>query len=61
VFTGRAFKTLSLLLGLSALGYIVIWRLGPARAWIWDVAAYALFVALDYICLFGYIVPYFIG
>ncbi|MDH7488121.1 MAG: glycosyltransferase family 39 protein [Anaerolineae bacterium] len=60
-FTGRAFKTLSLLLGLSALGYVVIWWLGPRRSWIWHVAAYALFVALDFICLFGYIVPYFTG
>ncbi len=59
--TGRAFKTLSLLLGLSALGYAVIWRLGPRRAWAWQVATYALFVALDGICLFGYIVPYFTG
>ncbi len=57
--TGRAFKTLSLLLGLAALGYVVIWRLGPKRAWIWQGAAYALFVALDFICLFGYVVPYF--
>ncbi len=61
LLTERALKTLSLLLGLSALGYIVIWRLGPKRAWIWHVAAYALFVALDLICLFGYIVPYFTG
>lgn len=59
LLTGRAFKTLSLLLGLSALAYAVIWRLGPRRAWVWHVAVYALFVALDAICLFGYIVPYF--
>lgn len=60
-FTGRAFKTLSLLLGLLALAYAIVWRLGPRRAWIWHVAAYVLFVALDGICLFGYIVPYFTG
>ena len=59
LITGRAFKTLSLLLGLAALAYVVVWRLRPNRGWIWQAGVYVVLVALDWICLFGYIVPYF--
>jgi hypothetical protein len=59
LITGRAFKTLSLLLGLSALAYVVVWRLRPRRDWVWQAGIYLALAALDLICLFRYIVPYF--
>jgi hypothetical protein len=61
LITGRAFKTLSLLLGLSALAYVVVWRLRLRRAWVWQAGIYWVLVGLDLICLFQYIVPYFTG
>lgn len=59
--TGRAFKTLSLLLGVAALGYIVVWRWRPQWASTWQGAVYLAFIGLDLICLFRFIVPYFTG
>lgn len=61
LLTDRAFKTLSLLLGLAALMYIVVWRLGARRTWAWEAGLYLLLVGLDVVCLFRFIVPYFAG
>ncbi len=59
LLTHRAFRTLSLLLGLSALTYTVIWRLGSRWAWLWQTGLYLALVGLDVVCLFRFIVPYF--
>jgi len=59
LLTHRAFKTLSLLLGLSALLYIVIWRLGARWTWVWEAGLYLALVGLDLVCLFRFIVPCF--
>jgi 4-amino-4-deoxy-L-arabinose transferase-like glycosyltransferase len=61
LLTERAFKTLSLLLGLSALTYTVIWRVGMRWVWVWQAAMCLALLGLDMVCLFRFIVPYFTG
>jgi len=36
-----------------------VWRLRPRRDWVWQAGIYLALAALDLICLFRYIVPYF--
>ena len=59
LITGRTFKTLSLLLGLSGLAYVVVWRLGPRWGRVWQVGVYLALVVLDFVCLYRFIIPFF--